>query len=795
MANLGQWGATHQSPIIPVASAVLPTGLVMMWSASGDSIDPDFGTAPATTQVAFFDPATGSVSPVEFSGVQASMFCPGVAYLPDGRLLINGGSSSSHTTLFDPFGGPHGSWADGAPMNISRGYNGDVTLSNGNVFTIGGSWSGIVAPKDGELWSPNAGWQLTGISNDTVMGNDLVDQAQGWTEFGDNQVWLFAMPNGRVFDAGPAPQMNWFDPAAGTATPAGTRGDDQYSVNGVCVMYAPGLIFKAGGAQAYTTGSDSGVPLMDASNAAYTIDITRDYTDPTAAPVVQKLSPMNHARAYADGVVLPDGEVLILGGQSQPLSFTDNNSVMTPEIWNPATGLFTDLASMPTPRNYHSSAVLLPDGRVMVGGGGQCGDCGDGTTPDPTANHFDFDVFSPPYLFAADGSPAPRPTITGAPPSMTLGAPLTVSVSGAVTSFSLVRMSGSTHTVNNDQRRIPLSVANKSADSSTFTLVAPADPGVTVPGYYMLFALDGNNVPSVASIIQVSASGTPAPSTAPPPAQTPPPTIIYITPGAGSFSDAAGNAYTLDANGDAQENGAPIPGGSGTGKMAFASDTVYAQDSGTGDWYRWNQHTWLGPVIDGPVTGAPTPNTVVTPQTITIPPDAAQVTEDVSYATIQSSAGDHMVFINGSRNTVTLTGGNETVQAPLGQNTITTGAGDDSIEIGGSGNIVDAGGGNNVVIDDGSTNAIVLPAAGKGFVDIYGPVLTNGDALNVHDLLLDAGWKMGSPNIGDFLQVTQAGSDVTLSVTEQATGTPTAVANLHGAGPLDLQTLIPFLQT
>ncbi|MBV9491543.1 MAG: hypothetical protein JO069_17775, partial [Verrucomicrobia bacterium] len=264
----GKWSATIPTPLIPVAAAVLPTGQVLMWSASGDTVDPDFGTSPSTTEIGFFDPATGQVSPLGYSGVNASMFCPGVAALPDGRLMINGGSSSSHTTLFNPFGGPQGSWADGPPMNISRGYNSDVALSNGNIFTIGGSWSGTPTSKDGELWSPTGGWQRTGISGSAVLANDLEDEAQGYLQFGDNHAWLFAMPNGRVFQAGPSPQMNFFDPAAGTTTPAGTRGVDPYSINGIAVMYAPGLIFKAGGAQAYSN-SDHMASVVNSSDAAY----------------------------------------------------------------------------------------------------------------------------------------------------------------------------------------------------------------------------------------------------------------------------------------------------------------------------------------------------------------------------------------------------------------------------------------------------------------------------------------------------------------------------------------------
>jgi galactose oxidase len=504
-----------------------------MWSSDDVAgFEGDIGTAPSTTLTAFFDPSTGIAGPLMNSGVAADMFCPGIAYLPDGRLLINGGSSSSHTALYDPFSSTNGGWADAAPMNIARGYNSSVTLSNGDVFTIGGSWAGTVGPKDGELWSPGGGWQLTGISDNAIMGNDLVDQAQGFVEFSDDHAWLFAMPNGRVFQAGPSSQMNFFDPATGASTPAGTRGGDAFSINGTAVMYAPGKIFKAGGAPAYTGANDVLPGAVNATNAAYVIDITKDYTDPTAAPVVQQVAPINHARAYDNAVVLPDGEVFLVGGQSQPHQFFDDNSVLTPELWNPVTERSTDVAPMPTPRNYHSTALLLPDGRVFVGGGGQCSGCGDAVTPDPSANHPDFELYSPPYLFAADGSLAARPTITQAPAAMTLGDPLTVGVSGNVTSFSLVRLGTATHSVDSDQRRIPLTIAGESADGAQFTLNAPSDPGITVPGYYMLFAIDAKNVPSVSKIIKVSSPGLPgSPPPPPPPTSTPDIAVLDTTTG------------------------------------------------------------------------------------------------------------------------------------------------------------------------------------------------------------------------------------------------------------------------
>lgn len=77
---------------------------------------------------------------------------------------------------------------------------------------------------------------------------------------------------------------------------------------------------------------------------------------------------------------------------------------MHAEVWDPMTQNWRTDALLSNPRTYHSSSVLLPDGRVFVGGGGLCGNCG--------VNHPDAEIYSPNYLFNANGSPATRPTIT-----------------------------------------------------------------------------------------------------------------------------------------------------------------------------------------------------------------------------------------------------------------------------------------------------------------------------------------------------------------------------------------------
>jgi hypothetical protein len=184
-----------------------------------------------------------------------------------------------------------------------------------------------------------------------------------------------------------------------------------------------------------------------------------------------------------------------VGGQTSGFGFHDTNSVLNPELWNPTTGKFSVMAPEAEPRNYHSVAVLLPNGQVFSGGGGLCGiGC--------AANHADGQIYSPPYLFNADGTPATQPNITSAPTSAIDGQTISVTTDSPVSSFSMVRYGESTHSSDNDQRNVPLPIVSSSGD--TYQLAIPTDPGIALPGPYMLFAINSQGTPSVSSTIMIS---------------------------------------------------------------------------------------------------------------------------------------------------------------------------------------------------------------------------------------------------------------------------------------------------
>ena len=478
----GQWSAPIPFDVVPVAVANLPDGRLITWSSKYHD---KFGGGDGYTFTQIFDPSIGNVGevlPRTVTQTNHDMFCPGINNLPDGRILATGGSSSERASIYDPVSE---TWIRADDMNIPRGYQGAVTLSDGSVFTIGGSWSGGRGDKDAELWTPETGWNLLpGLPNEILWNTaDANSEPQGVYRL-DNHAWLWAAPNGKVFHAGPGETMHWIDVNGnGSFSEIGRRSNDTYSINGNTVMFDIGKILKVGGSTTYSSNSPG-------NEKSYVIDINNENN----VTVVPTANSMDKSRIYVSSTVLPNGEVLVLGGMDNATVFSDTGAFLSGEIYNPTTNYFRTVASMQVPRTYHSAAILLNDGRVFIGGGGLCGNCGD-------ANHLDAEIYSPPYLFNTNGSLATRPTIE-APETADYNTNITVSGSSNITNFSLIRFSSATHSVNNEQRRIPVSFSQSGGSYS----VSIPNRELLPPGYYMLFALDNSGVPSMAESIKIGSA-------------------------------------------------------------------------------------------------------------------------------------------------------------------------------------------------------------------------------------------------------------------------------------------------
>ena len=479
-ANLAQWSGLIEAPMVPVAVANLPNGQLLFWSA-----EDRFGFALdlGLTYSYLYDPASGAISERVVNETGHDMFCPGTTNLPDGRILVNGGLSSGKTSIYSA---ATNSWVTGAQMNIPRAYQGNTLLPDGSVLTLGGSWTNSApstTPKHAEVWSEASGWRLLpGVPINPMLS---VDTSR---DFGrDSHLWLIPTGSGRVLHAGPGIEMHWISTHDdGRVTSAGRRADDEFSINGNAVMYDTGKILKVGGGPGYE--------VVNANSNAYVLDVSG------GGVTTRRIASMAYRRSYHNSVVLPNGQVVVIGGMTYAMNFSDANSVLVPELFDPATETFTPLPPIAKPRNYHSVAILLPDARVLSAGGGLCGaGC--------PANHADMQILSPPYLFNSDGSPAIRPSIASAPAEAAYGGTMTVTTDSPVTSFAIVRLSSATHTVNNDQRRLSLTFSE--VGGNTYAVNVPTNPGWALPGYYMLFAMNANGTPSVSKVVRISGDGAP----------------------------------------------------------------------------------------------------------------------------------------------------------------------------------------------------------------------------------------------------------------------------------------------
>ncbi|MEM7798295.1 MAG: putative Ig domain-containing protein [Chloroflexota bacterium] len=466
----GSWSSVIDWPFVPVSLANLPDGRLLSWAAN--EADDFEGPWSENTISSVWDPQTGEFETTNHPS--HNMFCAHQVMDPQGNVVINGGSygpASDQTAAFDF---TSDSWISFPRMDYGRWYPTSVALSDGDIFTAIGWGGGNTA----ELYTYGDDWRvMNGINFDEPILNYTK------ADYGEREWWplLTLAPNGKIFHAGPTPQMHWIDTTGvGSITEVGDPFNGWYSKHGAFVMYDEGKLLNAGG---WAVGSE-----LASTNKAYTLDING--TEPNIAIAES----MANARKYHNGVMLPTGEILVIGGNTTGFKFDDQGSILTPEVWNPSTGKWSTLNPMTEPRNYHSVAVLMEDGRVFSGGGGLCGD-------DCSANHLNGQVYTPAYFYNPDGSLADRPTLSNVPTTVDLGQTFEVSTSGDIDYFSLIKLSSTTHALSTDLRY--LKIDSSDLGSGRYALTAHENPNVLTPGYWFLFAVDGSGVPSVAATFKV----------------------------------------------------------------------------------------------------------------------------------------------------------------------------------------------------------------------------------------------------------------------------------------------------
>jgi hypothetical protein len=455
--DVGQWGPVVDWPVVGVHVALLPNGKVLAYDSIGDNATESYPVQDHT-RATVWDPATGVQTPVNVD-TGFNIFCSGLAHLIDGSVFIAGGNADQQlngivqTHLFDP---TTNTWTLGANMLGARWYPTVTPLRNGEMLITSGR---VNTPEVRAL-------------NGTLR--PLTTASLSLPLY----PWLDVSPDGRAFYSGPDPTLRALDTTGtGTWQTVGQRDSITRDYGGHALFDIGKMLVAGGGAS---------------TKDARVIDVNG------ASPQVTATAPMAFGRRQHNLTVLADGSVLATGGNSSGASLVDLNAGVYPaELWSPATGQWRTLAAMQITRQYHSTALLLPDGRVLSSGGGICGTC-------DTVGYLakNAEIFSPPYLFQSDGTLAPRPTIDAAPSSAGYGASLDIGTGNpaGIRKVALVRLGAVTHSDNMEQRYVPLSFT---AGATSITATAPANANVAPPGYYMLFIVDANGVPSVARMLQV----------------------------------------------------------------------------------------------------------------------------------------------------------------------------------------------------------------------------------------------------------------------------------------------------
>ena len=446
----GRWRATFQTPVVGIHVHLLPTGKVLFWGDRGEA--------------QLWDPANPGAGFAALSKTYR-IFCSGHTFLPDGRLLITGGTITGtkgdpRAVIFDPSAG---AWGATGSMAQGRYYPTTTVLPNGEILAISGSDETGTVVTIPEIGNGSTWRQLTNAS--LAIPNPYYPA-------------MFIAPNGKVFLAGFQATTRYLSTTgSGEWTTVGNRVVPDRRL-GSAVMYAPGKILYAGGGDPPT-------------NSAEVIDLNQP------APTWRSVPAMQFARRQMNATLLADGQVLVTNGTSGP-GFNDvTRAVHEAELWNPASESWTTMAPEVVGRTYHSASLLLPDGRVLSSGSGE----GGGVSYENS--QFTAQVFSPPYLFKSDGTPAQRPTITSAPVTISYGTSFTVETpdAGSVTRGTLIRLSSVTHAFNQSQLIYPLTFSGTSA--TTLRAAGPTSANLAPPGPYMLFLLSPQGVPSVARMVTV----------------------------------------------------------------------------------------------------------------------------------------------------------------------------------------------------------------------------------------------------------------------------------------------------
>jgi hypothetical protein len=542
-SEIGRWdpAATVTFPIVAIHAAMLPTGKVMIFSYPKD---PQENSAQAW----LWDPVTGVkvrrdpplwLDPKDGQMKAANIWCSGHTFTADGELVVFGGNLEfpdgtkdykglNKVYTFNPWSE---TWKEQPDMRHGRWYPTGIRLADGRIPIISG-WdeSGDkVMNTDVEMFSPAAG--LNGLGAISLIGST---GGVGEPPTGEYYPHMFAMPSGRSLVVGPDQPNSWF---------MNTPGADSFGWSAAPRMGQRRLWGTAVPVPAGPSGSPKIMALGGTDESTIPSTNTTEVFDENNSAAGWQPAPSNViGRGHANTVLLPDGSMVEVGGGIGSVAtapgplYAANPEQRQIELWNPTTGQWKLGPEQSEYRAYHSTALLLPDGRVFSAGD----DFNGGITSDTA------EIYEPPYLHQG----GTRPSITSAPNEIRVGANFGVQTPDThISKAALIAPASVTHAVDMNQRFIALNVTQR---TGCVELSAPPNANAAPPGYYMLFLVDNRGVPSKAAWVKLTTSATGLPTCTGTALDTTPPTTSVTAPANGatvSGGSVSVNASASDSGG------------------------------------------------------------------------------------------------------------------------------------------------------------------------------------------------------------------------------------------------------
>ncbi len=548
----GVFSGVQNWPMNAITLGLLPSGKIASYGTPGGNP----GTQDGRT-FDIWDPGQGiGAGHITLPGVAGvNSFCAAQAFRADGSLFIAGGIFDNGNDKGSVVLNRTGTGVSGTNAKLAndRYYSTMITLPNGQQLIMGGSY-----PYQGGWGDPQGSIDkglMTGMTPEIYDGNGWrsLFGAKSRDAFGpdNNRFWYpraWIAPNGKVFGI-TADKMWFLDPSNNGSVTAMNFKEAQRNANSAtdapnvgpvstAAMYDTGKILQVGG-----NSYDNGTGFL-ASSRATVIDING------GMPVVTDTAPMSVGRGWANATVLPTGQVAVTGG-SKWNDRGDGDTVLQSEIWDPKTGRWSLGASGGVYRGYHSTAILMQNGALLLAGGG---------APGPVANQ-NVEVFYPPYLFATVNGKtalAPRPQIVSlSTVQLQHGQSMQFELTSpnGLSQVVLIGLSTVTHSFNSGQRRY---VAAFTQAGNAVTVRNPANGNVAPPGYYQLVAIDQKGVPSPGVIVALG-NGVAAPS------QVAAPAVVTAAGGGqngggtgGSAGGGTGGSTGTGAGAGTTGTGAPV---------------------------------------------------------------------------------------------------------------------------------------------------------------------------------------------------------------------------------------------